>query len=116
MFGFGRRKKKADETNATGTADTFLEATGGGWDDAPNIIAADGGEYVDFVGQILEDARHYADEHVEIDGTFIHTISDIPRDIASPHETMFGVMMRALDYDLRCEGIFDETVHFRRLR
>ena len=116
MFGLGRRKKKADKTSVAGTADTFLEATGGGWNDAPDIIAADGGEYAEFVGQILAGARRYADEHVEIDGAFIHTISDIPRGIASPHEIMFGVMMRALDYDLRCEGIFNETVHFRRLR
>ena len=35
MFGFRRRK----DTPSAGTADTFVEATGGGWSDSPEVVA-----------------------------------------------------------------------------
>lgn len=111
MFGFFKRKKKSH-----GTADTFVEATGGGWSDSPDIVAGDGGENADYVGEVLRQASEYARENgVEIDEEFEFTFTDIPRGITSPHEIMFGIIMRAHEYGLSSAGMANETAYFTRV-
>ncbi|HEU0266342.1 MAG TPA: hypothetical protein VFQ70_01835 [Candidatus Saccharimonadaceae bacterium] len=110
MFGFGRRKKDRS------TASTFVEATGGGWSDLPDEVAADGGEHADYVGEMLRRASEYACETgVGIGEEFKFTITDIPRDLVSPHEIVFGLMMRAHEYGLAPGVMHDETAYFTRL-
>lgn len=110
MFGFGRRKK------SEGTADTFVEATGGGWNDAPDVIPADGGKHADYVGEILRRASEYARENdITVGEEFEYTLTGIPRGIVSPHEIMFGLMLRAPEYGLSSGAIFNEMAYFTRL-
>lgn len=113
MFGFGRKKKKAEE----GVAQTFVEATGGGWRDIPEVVAVDGGEHADYVGEVLQKAYEYAREtNVKIGEGFDYTLTDIPCGIVSPHEIAFGLMMRASDYGLSAGFVHDETANFTRLK
>lgn len=113
MFGF-RRKKSGP---SPGTADSFVEATGGGWSDAPGIVAIDGGAQADFVGQTLERARAYALENdIPVGQEFEFTIADIPVGISSPHEIVFGLMMRAGEQGLSPGVIADEKAFFTRFR
>lgn len=111
MFGFGRRKKRPE-----GTAQTFVEATGGGWGDVPDELPADGGVHADYVGEVLQRARDYADEHdIKVREEFMLRITDIPRGIRNPQEIVFGIMSRAHDYGLIAGAMFDEKVYFTRL-
>lgn len=111
MFGFRRRKR-----SSSGTADTFVEATGGGWSDLPETVAADGGSQADFVSRTLERARAYALENeIPVGQEFEFTITDIPAGITSPHEISFGLMMRASEQGLSSVAIFDEKAIFTRL-
>lgn len=108
MFGFGRKKPQ-------GTAQTFVEATGGGWRDSPNTVAADGGEHAGYVGEVLHQASEYAhDQGIGVGEEFDYTITNIPRGITSPHEIMFGLMMRAQDYGLSASSMHDEKIRFIR--
>src|SRR5690606_13474182 len=96
MFGwlFGKRSSKK-------TASTFVEATGGGWNDLPATVATDGGSQEGFVKEQLERARLYAlENHIAIGESFEFTIDEIPVGLKSPHEIVFGMMMRANDYGL----------------
>lgn len=111
MFGFGRRNK-AQQPGAT--TDTFVEATGGGWSDIPSRVAGDGGAQADYVGKMLQRAK-LKSQSVAVGEEFDFTITDIPRDIASPHEIMFGMMMRASSYGLDLIVMHDETGTFVRL-
>lgn len=118
MFGFGRKKKvsgKDARTYHEEGAETFVEATGGGWTDVPDEIAADGGEHADYVGKILQSACEYARENVAIGDEFSYTITNTPRDINSPHEIVFGLMMRAPEYGLCTGYVHDETAMFIRV-
>jgi hypothetical protein len=111
MFGFHRKKKPS-----TGTADTFVEATGGGWFDAPDRVAGDGGSQADFVGVTLERARNYALENdIPVGKEFEFTITEIPLGISSPHDIIFGLMMRAQEYGLSSNAVANETAFFTRL-
>lgn len=111
MFGFGRRKKR------TQGAETFVEATGGGWGDADEVVAIDGGEHADYVDEVLRDASEYARRHgVAVGEEFAYTLTRIPRGIASPHEIVFGIIMRASDYGLSPGVACDETLLFVRTR
>jgi len=111
MFGFGRKKKPK------GTARTFVEATGGGWNDDRDVIPGDGGEHADYVGGVLRRASEYARENdIEIGEEFEFTITDIPAGISSPHEIIFGLMMRAHEYGLRVGAIANETAYFTRMK
>ena len=112
MFGFRRRKDRP----SAGTADTFVEATGGGWSDSPEVVAGDGGSQADFVGQTLERARAYAlENNIPVGQEFEYTIADIPLGISSPHEILFGLMVRAGEQGLRANSVLNETVFFTRL-
>lgn len=112
MFGFGRKK---EEPESTGTADTFVEAIGGGWGDPPRIIPADGGEYADYVGGVLEGASEYAhDQEVGIGEEFDYLITNIPRGISNPLEIMAGLLKRAPDYGLSVDFMRNETIRFIR--
>ena len=109
MLGFGKKRRKA-------AASTFVEATGGGWGDAPLMIPADGGDSRDYVHAMLQEAHLYAVEHgVAIGASFEFTLTNIPMGIVSPHEIMFGLMMQAGGYGLMCEYMADETASFVRL-
>ncbi len=114
MVGFGRRKKP--QAQPGDTASTFVEATGGGWGDSLDAVAVDGGEQADYVGEMLRRASEYARENgVEIGEEFEYTITDIPCGITSPHEIVFGLMMRAGEYGL-CPGpMLNEKAYFTRL-
>lgn len=112
MFGFRRKK----DSPSSGTADTFVEATGGGWSDPSNTVAGDGGAQADFVGQTLERARAHALENdIPVGQEFEFTITDIPAGISSPHEIIFGLMMRAGEYGLTSGAIANETAFFTRV-
>ena len=113
MFSFLRKRKETP----VGTAATFVEATGGGWSDVPDAIASDGGAQADFVGLTLDRARTYALEHdIPVGKEFEFRITDIPLGISSPHEIVFGLMMRAQDYGLRSGIVTNETALFTRLK
>lgn len=104
-----RRKRISD------TAQTFVEATGGGWYDSPDVIAADGGNQSDYVDTVLRGARDYAQNHgIEVGQSFDFTMTDIPMGITSPHEISFGIIVRASEYGLSANFVFDESVHFTR--
>ena len=112
MFGFGRKKKESSET-----ADTFVEATGGGWGDSPEVVAADGGSQADFVGHVLKQARDYAlKENIAVGESFTYKITDIPRGIVGPHDIVFGIMVRASEVGLRAGVVFDEEAQFTRIK
>lgn len=111
MPGFGRRRERREDV-----ASTFVEATGGGWDDGPNEIPVDGGAHADYVGEVLKKIRDYAAEHVGVGESFTYTITDIPVGIESPFEIVFGLMMRANDYGLQAGAMANETAQFIRLR
>lgn len=97
-------------------ADTFVEATGGGWFDVPDVVAADGGSQADYVGELLRQAKHQAcDESVPVGGEFTFTVTNIPEGISSPHEIMFGLMMRAGECGLMCTSMIDEKAFFIRV-
>jgi hypothetical protein len=111
VFGFGRKKKPE------GTARTFVEATGGGWGETPDVVAGNGGENADFVGEVLKRASEYAKEKgVTIGEEFTFTISDIPVGISSPHEIIMGLMMRAHEHGLSVDSAINESVYFTRLK
>lgn len=112
MFGFRRKKEKPK----SGTADTFVEATGGGWSDLPETVSSDGGSQADFVGQTLERARAYAlENNIPVGEEFEFIITDIPVGVTSPHEIIFGLMMRAGEYGLISRVIANETAFFTRV-
>lgn len=111
MFGFGRKRKVQ-----SGTAETFVEATGGGWGAVDDTMPADGGGRADYVGEILRCASEYAkQQNVGIGEEFSYTITDIPHGIDNPYEIIFGLMMRAPEYGLSPGPIHDETAIFIRL-
>lgn len=112
MFGFGRKK---EEPEPKGTAKTFVEATGGGWGNPPDILPVDGGAHADYVGEVLYQASEYArDEGIQIGEEFDYIITDIPQGIASPREIMLGLMMRAQDYGLSASAMHNEKIRFIR--
>jgi len=108
MFGFFRRKKKE-------TVETFVEATGGGWFDSPEVVAIDGGSQASFVDQTLERARAHALENkIPIGKEFEFTITDIPAGISGPHEIVFGLMVQAQRYGLTPGAVINEKAFFTR--
>lgn len=110
MFGFGRKKK------SEGTARTFVEATGGGWGDTPDVISGDGGANADYVGEVLRQASEYANEQgIAVGEEFCFTITDIPVGISSPHEIIMGLMMRAHECGLSVDSAINEEVYFTRM-
>lgn len=114
MFTFLRRRRKKRAAGGK-TASTFVEATGGGWGEAPDVVPVDGGDHADFVGEVLAKARLQVDrDKVPVGATFEYTITDIPVGIDSPHAIVFGLMMRASEQGLVFISIFDETVTFVR--
>lgn len=116
MFGFGRKKASREGASQGATARTFVEATGGGWGETPDVMPADGGSHADYVGDILRRAREHAEDNgVGVGEEFTYTITDIPRGISSPHEIIFGLMMRAPEYGLSADFMHDETAHFTRI-
>lgn len=109
MFGLFRKKKEV--------ADTFAEAAGGSWGDAPDVIPGDGGQYADYVGETLQRAHAYALEHeIPIGQEFEFTLEDIPVGISGPHEIVFGLMMRAEEFGLSPGLMINESATFTRLR
>ena len=115
MFGFGRKNESPEES--TKTADTFVEATDGGWTDSPEVVAGYGGSQASYVVQVLEKAREYALENGHEPGDkFLYKLTDIPRTIHSPHEIVMSLMLQADTYGLRVNYIKDEIVHFVRKR
>lgn len=111
---FGRNRNQAKPAT-TDYADTFVEATDGGWSDPPETIASDGGNQKDFVDTLLQQAQRQARETVEIGESFTFTITNIPRGVTSPHEIVFGLMMQANQYGLSCGTIANESATFTRL-
>ncbi len=111
MFGWGKKKQV---TPLTGGADTFVDATGGGWGEPPLVVAADGGSQADYVQQQLELAAIQAQD-VAVGETFSFTLTNIPLGITSPHEIAFGLMMRAGEYGLLPGVMSNETIEFERL-
>jgi hypothetical protein len=112
MFGLGRKKKRSAE----GTTSTFVDATGGGWSDSPEVVSTKGGSQADFVDQTLERAHAYALEHeVPVGSQFEFIITDIPVGISSPHEIIFGLMMEAHRYGLSADAIHNEKISFIRM-
>ena len=111
MFGFGRKKRREEQV-----AQTFVEATGGGWSDSPETVAMDGGGQRDYVSEMLRRASVYARENVEVGEEFAFTITDIPAGIASPHEIVIGLMMQADEYGLQAGVLVNETAHFTRVK
>lgn len=117
MFQFLRRRKRKNtpSTECT-TTNTFVEATGGGWGESPDVVAADGGQQADFVGRVLEEARAFAlDNDIPVGGEFEFKISNIPMGIDSPHEIVFGLMMRASEVGLGAGMMRDEYIYFTRV-
>lgn len=111
MFTFPWSKKKP----AAETADTFVEATGGWWTDSPDTIPGDGGSQADFVGRTLQRARDFAlENNIPVGEEFEFIITDIPVGISSPHEIIFGLMMRAHEYGLIPGAVANETAYFTR--
>lgn len=114
MFNFLKRKR-AKNGEGKKTADTFVEATGGGWSDAPDAIPTDGGEHFNFISEVLRQARLQAYENdVPAGEQFKFVVTDIPTGIESPHIIMFGLMMRAPEEGLSFQHMVDETVTFVR--
>lgn len=112
MFNFFRKKKKPVAT----TADTFVEATGGSWT-SPDVVAADGGSQAGYVEQLLERAwAAVREENVPVGGQLTLVMTDIPTRITSPHEIVFGLMMRAGEYGLQFDSALNETVYFVRTK
>ena len=111
MFGFGRKKKPR------GTASTFVEATGGGWHDAPQVVRVPrSGTEGDYVGEMLRQAHEYAVAYnIPIGEEFEFTITDIPMGIESPHSIIFGLMVRASDYGLSPSVAMNESIRFTRV-
>ena len=111
MFGFLKKRKKPRET-----ASTFVEATGGGWGDSPDVIGMPSGTEGDCVAEVLRRAKDYAiTDNVAVGQKFEFRITDIPMGIESPHTIIFGLMMQAADYGLRVGVVYDETVQFTRV-
>lgn len=107
MWGFKGKKK---------TADTFVEATGGGWGDSPDTIPIDGGSHADFVNETLRRAKQHAvNRDVKVGEEFEYTITDIPRGISGPHEIVMGLMMQSGKVGLRFEYSRNEEVCFTRM-
>lgn len=112
IFPGQRRNKKVGKGK---TANTFVEATGGGWGEAPEVVHADGGDQADFVGEVLAKARLQVDrDGVAVGQQFDFVITDIPVGIDSPHSIVFGLMVRACEEGLLFVSVFDETVTFIR--
>lgn len=112
MFGFGRKKR----VSSRGTAQTFVEATGGGWQGPTGVIFGDGGNNADFVKQTLERAHaHALEQQIPVGQEFEFTITDIPVGISSPHEIVFGLMTQAKSFGLETGVVADEKVMFTRL-
>lgn len=102
-------------SESSGTAATFVEATGGGWFDVPDRIAANGGSQAQYVAKTLRSAYDYAHENgIEVGVDFEFTITDIPVGIKSPHEIVFGIMMESFKYGLEAKTVNDETFYFAR--
>lgn len=121
MRWFGRLKRRQQDAaakkskNESGSADTFIAATGAGWVDSPQYVAGDGGSQSKFVHGLLAQARDQA-QSVEVGEEFTFRVTEIPQGITSPHEIVFGIMMIAEQYDIRCELIVDEGVRFTRMQ
>lgn len=95
-------------------AETFVEATGGGWDDVPNRVAPDGGDFASYVAQQLRAAQMYAQANVAVGEWFDFTITNIPA-VISPHEIVSGMIMQADTYGLGCGSAMNERFSFKRL-
>jgi len=116
MFNF-RRKKQGNSQTVKATSSTFEKATGGGWADAPEKILVTGGTHDEFVEATLKSAYAYAiEKDVSVGEVFDFTIIHIPSGIGSPHEIIFGLLMRAGNYGLSSIGVMNETASFKRLR
>jgi hypothetical protein len=112
LFKYLRRRKAAK----TGTSDTFLEATGGGWSESPEVIATEGGTQADFVDLMLSQARaHALAEDIPVGQEFEFVITNIPNGISSPHEIAFGLMIQAGRFGLEPGTIMNEKVRFTRI-
>ncbi len=99
LLGRSSSNRTLNDTRTDEVEDTFVSATGGGWNEAPEVIQADGGEYRDYVAEQLERARQQADKEGLKPGDVLrYRLVDIPRGIVSPHEISFGMMIRASEY------------------
>lgn len=113
MWWFGRKRYKARRAIGEGTAKTFVEATGGGWGNPPDVVPVEGGPETDFALQTLRLAHEYAVKNdIPIGGEFDYVITNIPQGISSPHTIMFSVMLYADQFGLHPESFVDEKVHF----
>ena len=113
-----QRKHNAATTvseNDSGSAQTFAEATGGGWGEPPNVVATDGGSQAAYVKQQLELAAEQA-QSMAVGEEFTFLLTDIPRSISSPHEIVAGLIVQSYDYGLEFSSVVDEEVRFRRYR
>lgn len=129
MFGFlsklfGARKKGSEDIDHASeeshnsrpdnseVSDTFVEATGGGWRDLPETVPADGGNQADYVESQLKKATIEAYERGLVTGdSFRYRLTDIPKDISSPHEIAFGMMLQASKYGMIAGAMRDEEIH-----
>ena len=91
----------------------FVESTGGGWTDPPDVIEIDGGAQAAYIGDMLAKAKQQAVKSVEVGESFTFTMTDIPVGVG-PHEIMLPLMFRASDYGLDCQSVINEKVDFVR--
>jgi hypothetical protein len=121
LFKFWRRRNEAtveasEVSESSENSETFLQATGGGWSDPPEVISIDGGAQAGYVDLMLAQARAYAlAKEIPIGQEFEFTITDIPNGISSPHEITFGLMMQAGRFGLEPGPVMNETVRFTRI-
>lgn len=117
MIGFLRRlfggRPRESASGGRQHTDSFVDATGGGWTDIPDVVAADGGSNRDYVTQQLSLAQQQARSY-NIGESFTYRLTDIPAGIQSPHEIVFGMMMRASEFGLVAGAMADEVIEFTR--
>lgn len=111
---FANKQEAKQRRGSDTTSDTFVEATGGGWGDPPNVVAADGGSQKSYVTQQLELASQEALQ-LEVGESFHYILKNIPAGIESPHEIIFGMIMRASEYGLSHGVASNERIRFTRI-
>lgn len=103
---------KQSQQNTSHAADTFVEATGGGWDEMPDKVS----NQDDYVRGLLEQARDQAlRSGVKVGEEFDFTITNIPG-ITHPNEVIFPIVLLQSDYGLMMVYSADETVRFKRTK
>lgn len=120
FFGGGIQRKlkdvlaKRSNRRLGDMAANFVDATDGGWYDTPKVVSADGGNYTAYVAQQLEFARSEA-MSLPVGAQIEYTLRGVPRGIHTPHDIVFGMMMKSEDYGLRFEHSFNETFAFTKI-